>query len=533
MDKNNFKLSDGNVWSLMLNSPQLPTKDNLWKYEVWEVKDKDGNILYHKNKTFENCWLKYGIMVPSTRGAFNSEGLYTSATIYKCTLDRTKYNYSLTDLRIPVVKEITDRVPNFLCCQNPNDTAPLVTFWNRNIPDNETNRKLFKAIRDYFKDVPIGFSCNSLFGCYNSFSPHWAWASQVQRLWGANTDWKITIAGKPGSLKSSGVSLWGMFANTDLKSINIEFASGAITNMNNLFSSVKNDNWGTLDVTVSYKSTLAKQHPYLEQHEEYTNALGFIPLQLIKTFRACQITQEGLDNIFHNSILSQLTDITGAFAEHLRCRARVFPHAYGCQPFEETPNNTIQVSRPNNTNRMFSDVTDTVSNTPNYTGGGALEAFYDSGIEEVQPILDMYYVHNPSHIYNMFTSWRGSDNEGTRTMKRVRLKNIGNLPVWDFNNSNGQGNNGTDFDEASVKYLFQHLRDQTKYREITEAERQAGKTQEDINNITHCNRATCKLYCPNSWRPFINDDMVTLAQSRGWEVYVDNLKYVVIPMPEH
>lgn len=525
MDTNKIKLSNGtNVGSLMLDSPQLPATQNLWEYEVWDIKDKDGNIIYHKDKTFENCWVKYGIMVPSTRGAFNSEGLNTNASIYKITLDRSKIN-NPTNLKVPVVKELEDKVPNFLCCQNTSDTAPLVTFWNRNLPDNETNRMLFAAIRDYFKDVHIGYSCNSLFGCYNNFSPHWAWDSQVQRLWGANTDWKITISrGMKGRMVETGVSLWGMFANTDLKSINIEFKDSAVIVMNNLFSSVKNDNWGTLDVTVSYHPESKYKNPVLIEGTDSDEFCGFIPYQMIKSFRSCQITQQGLDNIFHNSLLSQCTDITGCFSEHLRCRIHTVPHAYGCQPFEETANNTIQVSRPKDTTKMFS--VHQSEGISNYDGGGALECFHDSGIEEVQCILDMQFVFNPSHIFKMFNSWRGSSNEGTRSMKRVRIKNIGNMD-WDFNGGNGQSNNGKDFDEASVKYLFDNLRDQTKYREVTEAEKQAGKTQEDINNFTQCNRNHCKLYCPESWRPFITKDMLRVAYNKGWTTFINGVSHII------
>lgn len=34
---------------------------NPWKDEIWDVKDSSGRVVYHKDKTVENCFLKYGI----------------------------------------------------------------------------------------------------------------------------------------------------------------------------------------------------------------------------------------------------------------------------------------------------------------------------------------------------------------------------------------------------------------------------------------------------------------------------------------
>ena len=529
--------------------------DNAWQKEIWLSTIKD-EIVWDKTKTIKNCWEKYSVTSVADSG-------------YRIELPQgsiaPKTPGKNIVLQIPIVDELYWLQPGLLCDTNlwrqinTKDTLsyrylrskrgfsyrfnhwnnklknsseeivlnlPRLAPWRRNIPNNKFNADFFDKIKQYFYYIPIMSEVNNLFGCPNDYSPHWNWSGAVQQLWSLdNKPWKFYFMSPiPRQPEDLGVSAIAMLANTNIS--NIEFyydGSVKIGNMESMFASIRTDNWGIFNVTIKKveKPNWDKEPtagiPNLAETTERSNDDYYLfePTNVIKTFRACQISQDSLNNIMDHLSWRNCNSWVGCFHSGLRTQHSYIKPAAGANKFQDTPHNVWWVSKIAHREKNFGERYYNSPDGVRYdlgTQGGLFECFTDSPIEEVGSIIDLTYVYENSDFVGAFGAWR--ETEGCRFMKRVRLRGLGNLPFYDFNNGNDQKNNGKHFDQDSVEYIFNHgLRDLTKFEDTQEAK-----------NKTLLLRSSSKLYCPIEWEKWITEEMINAAKEKGWQIYINNIE---------
>ena len=545
MEVNKSKIGNQNPDAIMYQGADTPSEQqvtqrvkklNPWKQECWHAEytdsNKDKHVVYNKDKTLMNCYVKYNIAK-----AGSTSSLYPvidNPQVYNVSASQLKAGYLTTD--IPVIKEIEDFNPNILIRSRAREAEPSVIFASRNYPDNDYTRKLFQAIREYFKNVPLvgSVSINSLFGAANTFGAHWH-MGDVQQLHGARDKWVIRIGDgtgipNPSLIRDLGVWMIQSFANTGFDDITFTFNKEAVTVLDNTFSATKPSLWGTFNFKVTYDN-VDKPYPYIVYKpgtKDIVECQGIIPVSMIKTFRASKISQEGLNNFFKNSLLRYVKDITGCFAEKLRCNHDTIPAAYNCQPYEESLDNTILLGqhpfwidskilyRSSEGSIYFWDPGNRASsNILANSQGGMLEAFMDSSIKYFHPVIDCTLMYMANQWTKTFGTYRIS--EGVHPMIEIRLKNLGNCAEYRFDsNGNWDGKNNTKyFSEASVKYLVNNCLDLSKY--APEAHPDGGQIIR--NGIL---RRECKIYGPEEWRSKLSEEDLQGARRKNISIYINN-----------
>lgn len=511
-------------------------KLNPWKQECWHAEytdnNKDKHVVYNKDKTLMNCYVKYNI---AKAGTINS--IYPKIdnnNVYNVSASQLKAGHLTTD--IPVIKEIEDFNPSILIRPYDREAEPSVIFASRNYPDNAYTQKLFQAIREYFKNVPLvgRVSINSLFGAANTFGAHWH-MGDVQQFHGARDKWVIRIGDgtgitNPSTIRGLGVCMIQSFANTGFDDITFTFNKNAVTVLDNTFSAAKPSMWGTFNFKVTYDN-VDKPYPYIVYKpgtKDIVECQGIIPVSMIKTFRASKISQEGLNNFFKNSLLRYLKDLNGCFAEKLRCWHDTVPAAYGCQPYEESIDNTIivgqhefflasrrQLAIKPDDKIFFVEPGKDIISVGIEAHGSLLETFMDSSIKYFHPVIDCTLLAHSWRWDKAFGTYRMS--EGVHPMIEIRLKNLGNCAEYRFDsNGNWDGKNNTKhFSEASVKYLVNNCLDLSTC---------SYTTREDgikiySNGII---RTESKIYGPEEWRSKLSAEDLQGARRKNISIYINN-----------
>lgn len=540
------KIGNQNPDAIMYQGADTPSEQqvtqgvkklNPWKQECWHIKyvDNDTNkyVVYNKDKTLFNCYVKYKIANKSSYPLVYPYVLYDN--VYNVDGTFVKQGYQTTD--IPLIKEIEDKVPTILVGSNYNRTSviPRVIFTARNYPDNEYTRKLFQAIREFFSVTPLenDADVSSLFGKANTFGAHWH-MGDVQQLHGARKGWVFLIgngdAVTASHLKSTGVNMIQTFANTGFDDITFVFNKNAVTQLDNAFSATKPSLWGSFNLKVEYADT-ENPRPYLVMDEvnRFTDVVdfqGFIPLSLIKTFRASKISQEGLNNFFKNSILSWCKDLNGCFADKLRCFHDTVPSACNLSPYEEHEYNTITIGIHEyytttrgciikTTDNKYKLINSTYDSTIDIQGS-LIETFMDSSIKYFHPIIDCRIMCNSYQWNKTFATYRRE--EGVHPMVDIRLKNLGNCAEYFFDsNGNWDSKNNTKFfSEASIHYLIDNLLDLTQYNPQTKE----GSPYTFYHNGIVRNES--KIYAPEEWRSKLTEEHLQKARAKNVSIYINN-----------
>lgn len=115
-----------------------------------------------------------------------------------------------------------------------------------------------------------------------------------------------------------------------------------------------------------------------------------------------------------------------------------------------------------------------------------------NGLTKISPCLDMTYVI-PDDNGNTYLLFRAFG------LRDAHIKNLGN-GTW-YLDGEGAHHYLNRLNEESVIYLFDNL-------------------QENISGTNY------GLYCPESWRSYITNEMYQSASAKGWDIYINNVLYV-------
>lgn len=499
-----------------LISPRTETH-NKWLDEAFEV-HKGDELVYKKPITVDTM-IEYGMMNDITvsgigyRIEFAGNKMFKPWYVVKLPPGTTESNFEC-----PIPQELLDKEPTLFTRKYTNnpDTTPTIRFYKRIYPDNSQNRRLFAAIKDYFKTIPVTFDLDNLFGSPDTFSPHWNWSGGLQQIYGSETGWEFTIGNGTTPVRPSCIAA---FANTNIGSFKFKFNNGQIRNMESMFSSIRTGNWGTFNVTVEHMTPPPSK--LIEgTGDGLTKVAGFMPITLIKTFRGCQISQAGLDAIMTNTNWTDCRDFTGAFQDGLRCQHHTVKAAFGCQPFEEKRENTWRPNYHGNaTDNNFGLV---VQDGRTRYSQGFKETFNAGPIDRVEVICDFDYVFTPSGVnkpaHQLFVNqWTGD--EGMKYMKEIRIKNLGNDPLYDFAYGHEHYCQGKFFTPASIKYLIDNVKDLRPY-----------STDQAVRNRTKVMQPRATLYVPVEWVPHITEEQKRTLALKRWDVFEGTNQLVTADM---
>lgn len=496
-------------------------RGGFWTNEMWEAY-QGRECIYRKVKTVENCLKSYGYAWQvwynkantnknNTRERYttyfqlyNIDRLGTSTDTYAITDNRYGFNQNL-----PPVKDLLR--PGAFVSQKfhahtdlsviqgggrmtptPYDEQPLDRRYVMANMMPQTDHKIYAQIGDWFSHniLTAGANISGVFGSSwaNGRSP---WVSWIPTMDNVYDDWNFNI-GKSNDpvyrayydeLRSYSTALGGVIAScalggASMGNMTINFDDNYISMANELFSDV-NLNYILKKLKIRYCDGTG---PRLG--DENTYAQGIIPHTAIGMFACSGLTQEQLDEIVTNCLWNECRSVTFMFIDFKDLgrggapkAATIWKPAYGCTPYQEVPENTIRLGyhkgRETDLRYLpwehvpegpYKEYVEEL-NKAIYDYGNSYnfpETFLRSSIKDVQVVFDMeYYTHGGLMTNEMSwvrgtNNWPGAgvrdDHFATMDLQELRLKNIGNAGYYDFSNY-------TDFSEATIDYMIDHLID--------------------------------------------------------------------------
>lgn len=517
----NHSLEEGMPSQIMAGHPLREGGNTIkWYDEIWEGFKSLSRLpssynptipVYAKRKTFNDCYLKYNLV---------TKGISSTISPVRNPNDNW-YFFSATNDKIPILWELEAKIPNILYDSEGEKSNFRISFSEGPVRDVEDSVKLAKAIKEYLKEVPITHVAECVTGRWidGHTVEHWNASSfpNTFRTYTESTGWKVRIASTNNEPNLfSGVILNCTFACTEIHDMTFSFEGNHIVNMDHLFAGVRNGNATQFNINVEYNNT---EKPY--PHLDIDTSNGFVPVNMIGTFRQSNPSQEALNNIFKNSILNYCRSIEKLFGYTLRTGGEKYlPAAYGCKDFEEKPQNILAPNfHDSKLEKRIGVHFFKQRNPEGYTieTGNLKESFAGSVITKVGFIIDCQYLHDrmlSNPFTNTFAYW--AEGEAFR-MKEIRLKNIGNFQNLYFDGRGGLGNDTIDFSKASIVYLLENLRDQTEYE----------GSDDDSLDLSHCLYDHCVLHVPNDWKITVGDkEFRTLAYKaklKGWTIKINDL----------
>lgn len=502
-------------------SEEGKNRGGFWVNEMWEAY-QGRECIYRKVKTVENCLKSYGYakQVWYNKANTNKNNTRERYTYYfqLYNIDRpgtSTDTYAITDNRygfkqsLPPVKDFL-RAGAFVSQKfHAHTDLSVIQKGGRMVPvayDEQpldrryvmanmmpyTDHKIYAQIGDWFAHniLTAGANISGVFGSSwaNGASP---WTSWIPTMDNVYDDWNFNIgkSDDPGyrayydELRSYSTALGGVITSgavggTSMGNMTINFDDNYISMANELFSDL-NLNYVLKKLKIRYCDGTG---PRLG--DENTYAQGIIPHTAIGMFACSSLTQEQLDEIVTNCLWNECRSVTLMFIDFRDSgrggspkAATIWKPAYGCTPYQEVPENTIRLGyHPGRETDLrylpwehvpegpYKEYVEEL-NKAIYDYGNWYnfpETFLRSSIKDVQVVFDMeYYTHGGLMTNEMSwargaTDWPGAGVSyrifTTMNLQEIRIKNIGNAGYYDFSNY-------TDFSEATIDYMIDHLID--------------------------------------------------------------------------
>lgn len=496
-------------------------RGGFWTNEMWEAY-QGRECIYRKVKTVENCLKSYGYaqQVWYNKANTNKNNTRERYTTYfqLYNIDRlgtSTDTYAITDNRygfkqnLPPVKDLLR--PGAFVSQkfHAHTDLSVIQKGGRMVPvayDEQpldrryvmtnmmphTDHKIYAQIGDWFAHniLTTGANISGVFGSSwsNGRGPWTPWIPTMDNVY---DDWNFNI-GKSNDpayrayydeLRSYSTALGGVIASgavggTSMGNMTINFDDNYISMANELFSDV-NLNYALKKLKIRYCDGTG---PRLG--DENTYAQGIIPHTASGMFACSGLTQEQLDEIVTNCLWNECRSVVFMFIDFRDSgrggapkAATIWKPAYGCAPYQEVPENTIRLGyhKGRETDLRYlpwehvpegpykeyvEELNKAIYDYGNWYNFP--ETFLRSSIKDVQVVFDMeYYTHgglmtNEMYWHHGTTDWPGAgvryNHFTTMDLQELRLKNIGNAGYYDFGNY-------TDFSEATIDYMIDHLID--------------------------------------------------------------------------
>lgn len=458
-------------------------KVNPWKNEVWDMVNHEKKKFYHKDKTVENCLLKYG-MAKWNRGAWNSKNKIDVGFVYP--------NAEAHVAGKVMPEDIVDLYQ--LAKEGKLSLGNTSHHWQV-VNKNEIPQHFI----DTFKRV-IEENRGS-WAVYNNILSGNQWTDQHWALHWSNTRMSfgdITVhAGRPRSNQANSLFSGAYF--TKFKMVFTELEGGNVDLWAMPWAWSKVDKWeiaylgsdgSIIDLDNMDRYGIRGDIPGIS-----SQYFGFVPKYLNKTF----YKYEGELPWFIN--WDQLKSCDWAFV-HARINDGHL-QGYNKKDFAEIPANTWRINAGN----YYSESSEEEKLNRKWGEGVSDGAFWQSAflkssnISKVGVILD----------FGLINADRFTDNFFGDNLTEIRLKNLNGID-YDFTNY-GKWGNLTKLSKESVVYLFNNLKDIR------------GSYIQGMEWSTKTLRPNQTLTCPTQWSDKITYTMIKEANRRGWGVIVDGILY--------
>lgn len=394
---------------------------DLSSIESWKVYSK-GTLVYDKEKTVENCWIRHGLATIEDTGKI------------RVTDAKAKADYADMSVYLPPVIDLVESIQNLYF---------NISFINTEYWDEIKAAIAATPVTDY-EFLPNVFKGSNVSG---SVELTLNLENGEHLSWGTNYKWNH----------------WGNATEVTLKVA--EGSTNRITAPQHLFYDSKKL------VTINTPKNIMSGRDTSGMFEGCA-ALVNIPNNLILW------SDRAWDN-------STETSINNVCYMCINCASLVVFPAYDTQD-RYSNNNTIKSS------------------------GHIRQAFQGcSKLQSIGPVIDLEYVDPQTSDQNAWIFL------GTPKLTDVRLKNL-NHGTWHFDDSGPSNKDGDLYgyqgnipllDEESVVYLFDNLMDLTTHDE----------TSTEPGNP---NRSSARIYCPLQWEDKITSDMIIVANTKGWTIYI-------------
>lgn len=379
---------------------------NPWKNEIWEAYLGD-NLVWRKQKTFENCWLKWGVVEKISEEVGDRYKLANSGRTGKLELPE------IADLE----KWISDDTRYITWnCPIENDV-----IWNKVISwygqNDITNRN---GVNNLFtgSDLPAGLYLFTI-NFPDSISHPYGWGNYMMGPW----------------------------MNDKMEYVNLVWKSGATRSIGQIFSGAT----GLFQFTVDYsKSLYSRTDAY--RNTTGDEAFGLCPVELQGTFSGTACNKFGHKTAPGIIWLWSVSDCPGLFLGNSEIQrwADYGKKSSDAITHPETMGNTLRVNSRNKNGQTWVLTSKTEGRTWSLTGGGTADRMFDgcTNLTSIGPIINVSLSAPPGRMF-----------AGCTKLTDLRLNGINNGD-WHFGNSDYPLEN---LDQASVTYLLSNATDLHKY----------------------------------------------------------------------
>lgn len=436
---------------------------NTWKNEVWIAKGGDSKVLYLKNKTWQNCWKRYGML-----GLMDGNQPNSPRNPY---ID--KFNNAH---RFPSIVNLKDFIEQ---------GGTLSHIYKRCV-----NQAWFRD--ELYKITPtIDWSrCGYYYGLHRSWNflgSQWfthAWDNKGVQLgqtgWGKPWVFNFTHDKVHRTERGAyGVTLPFFFAGADILDVHFRCSEGVlIENIQGIFKATQTE------------SRWVVENPS-GQPLVSTATTGMSPYVISEAFKQSGEKITKTPSMYYGNV----TDCSQVVYETWGLRE---VSSYNNEPLgNESVGNTLVVNKAPN---------DYLTNDrvvyPNF--GRNCDAVFGMahGLTKIGPCIDAKFAFSD----NLFAN--------SPNIQEMRLKNI-NYTNWNFNHL-------TKLDEASVSYLLHNVWD--RQRGFNELKKVEGQDSTTVNRVKKTylvqDQERKTITCPSQWEGFITQEMINKVIDRGWNLVV-------------
>lgn len=428
--------------------------------ECWDVYAGDSHV-YHKDRTVENCWIKYGMAQKTTVGGNNYPVI---------SIDMANIPEEIENPMLPKVVDYEDYIMSSLL------SGEYILNWRCDL----TNSPMQDVVKDWFANnaipiVLVDHVNNKSNYTYEDSCPNFIYTYPFRGL-KVDGDFKIILDGYFTSL-SAGRGAFGLTCNK-------------------LTIQVMQDNcrWTSMN-TVFYNGGF-KEIEVVDANGDAMKGF-FTATDFSGAFEFCYYLTEIPDNMinWYNNRQNVESDTNGDSGTY-------FGYAFeGC-------NNLTRIG-------MYGDTRESESNTVRAFN---LEQTFNSctSLTYIGPVLDLSFVN---FYTNGTTAYPYLAFNNCRVLEDVRIKNLnGSYVDFTANGSTAHGNLSA-LNQESVEYLFNNLTDLTTYSQYEHGD----DTASYIYGRPYAE--TGELHCPSEWENYVTTDIITAANAKGWTIYIgDTLK---------